>query len=248
MRSKILLVDDEELILQQMRMAFELEYDVLTSSSEGDALATFERERPPVVTLDLSLAPNNPSDLGGMRLVEQFLSLEPTTRVVVITGNKDEANALRAVRSGAFDYYTKPIRLEDLSIMIQRALRIHDLQKKLQRSYFDTGSAFPGMIGRSKRIQGVFRFVERVASSNIAILICGESGTGKEVVAHAIHQQSPRKNNAFVVVNCGAIPENLLESELFGHERGSFTGHTRRSAVSSNSQMAAPFSLMKLAS
>jgi two-component system, NtrC family, response regulator len=217
-------VDDEELILQQMRIVFELEYDVLTCSNEGDALATFNRERPPVVTLDLSLAPNNPFDLGGMRLVEQFLSLEPTTRIVVITGNTDEANALRAVRSGAFDYYTKPIRLEDLTIMIQRALHIHNLQKKLQRSHFDNASAFQGMIGRSKRIQSVFRFVERVATSNIAILICGESGTGKEVVAHAIHQQSGRKNNAFVVVNCGAIPENLLESELFGHEKGSFTG------------------------
>ena len=224
MRSKILLVDDEELILKQMRIAFETDYDVLTSSSEGDALATFERERPPLVTLDLSLKPNNPSDLGGMRLVEQFLTLEPTTRVVVITGNNDEANALKAMRCGAIDYYIKPIRLEDLSIMIQRALRVHDLQKKLHQSHLETGNRFHGMIGKSKRMQGVFRFVERVASSDISILICGESGTGKEVVAHAIHQQSQRRDKPFVVVNCGAIPENLLESELFGHERGSFTG------------------------
>lgn len=218
-------MDDEELILQQMRMAFETDYDVLTSFNEGDALATFERERPPVVTLDLSLKRNNPSDLGGLRLVEQFLILEPTTRIIVITGNNDEANALRAVRCGAFDYYTKPISLEYLSVMIQRALHIHDLQKKLQQqSHLDTGSTFQGMIGKSKRMQGIFRFVERVASSDISILICGESGTGKEVVAHAIHQQSQRKDNPFVVVNCGAIPENLLESELFGHERGAFTG------------------------
>lgn len=224
LKSKIFLVDDEEVILQQMRVAFEADYNVLTSSSEKEALETFERERPAVVTLDLSLKPHDPTDLGGMRLVEQFLALEPATRVIVITGNNDEINALRAVRSGAFDYYTKPIRLEDLSVMIQRAARTHELQKKLQQSRLGTDDMFQGMIGKSKRMQDVFRFVERVASSDISILICGESGTGKDVVAHAIHQQSQRKNNPFVVVNCGAIPENLLESELFGHEKGSFTG------------------------
>lgn len=224
MRVKILLVDDEEIILQQMRLAFEADYEVLTCSTEADALTTFKREKPPVVTLDLSLRPNNPADLGGLRLVEQFLALEPTTRVIVITANNDETNALRAVRSGAFDYYTKPIRLEDLKIMIQRAARIQDLQNKIQQSRPDTAPNFQGMIGKSKHMQDVFRFVERVASSDISILISGESGTGKEVVAHAIHQQSQRKENPFVVVNCGAIPENLLESELFGHEKGAFTG------------------------
>lgn len=224
MRSKILLVDDEELILRQMRFAFEAAYDVFTTSSEGEALATFERERPAVVTVDLSLKPTNPSDLGGLRLVEQFLTLEPNTRVIVITGNNDEANALKAVRAGAFDYYTKPIRLEELSVMIRRALRIYDIEKKLQQEQLGRSSTFQGMIGKSKRMQDVFRFVERVASSDISILIYGESGTGKEVVAQAIHQQSQRKEHPFIVVNCAAIPDSLLESELFGHEKGAFTG------------------------
>jgi two-component system NtrC family response regulator len=223
-RSKILLVDDEELILRQMRFAFEAAYDVFTTSSEGEALATFERERPAVVTVDLSLKPTNPSDLGGLRLVEQFLTLEPNTRVIVITGNNDEANALKAVRAGAFDYYTKPIRLEELSVMIRRALRIYDIEKKLQQEQLGRSSTFQGMIGKSKRMQDVFRFVERVASSDISILIYGESGTGKEVVAQAIHQQSQRKEHPFIVVNCAAIPDSLLESELFGHEKGAFTG------------------------
>jgi two-component system, NtrC family, response regulator len=142
----------------------------------------------------------------------------------VVTGNNDESNALRAVRLGACDYYSKPIRLDELRIMIQRALHIHQLQQRLHQTCAGSGEVFHGIIGKSKSIREIFRFVERVAASDISVLICGESGTGKEVIAHAIHQQSQRKGNAFVVVNCGAIPESLLESELFGHEKGAFTG------------------------
>jgi two-component system, NtrC family, response regulator len=224
-KPKILLVDDEENILKQMRWALEPDYDVLTISDEGEAMSSFEKERPAVVTLDLSLNPHNPADLGGMRLLEQILSQEPSTRAIVVTGNDDEKNALRAVRLGAFDYYAKPIRLEELKVIIRRAFHIHQLQQKVQQndSTFADGG-FHRMVGTSKSMKDIFRFIERVAVSDISVLICGESGTGKEMVAHAIHLQSQRKNNPFVVVNCGAIPENLLESELFGHEKGSFTG------------------------
>jgi len=223
-KSKLLLVDDEENILKLMRWALEPDYEVLTTSNESEALALFEKERPPVIILDLSLNPQNPADLGGMRLLEQMLSQYPAARVIVITGNNDDANALRAVRLGAFDYYSKPIRLEEIKVMIQRAFHIHSIQQRIQQSYPNPEDGFHGIIGKSRSMQEVFRFVERVALSDISILICGESGTGKEVVAHAIHQQSPRKNGPFVVVNCGAIPDNLLESELFGHEKGAFTG------------------------
>jgi two-component system, NtrC family, response regulator len=224
-KPKILLVDDEENILKQMRWALEPDYDVFTISDEGEAMSTFEKEKPAVVTLDLSLNPHNPVDLGGMRLLEQILSQEPSTRALVVTGNDDEENALRAVRLGAFDYYAKPIRLEELKVIIRRAFHIHQLQQKVQQndSTFADGG-FHRMVGTSKSMKDIFRFIERVAVSDISVLICGESGTGKEMVAHAIHLQSQRKNNPFVVVNCGAIPENLLESELFGHEKGSFTG------------------------
>jgi two-component system, NtrC family, response regulator len=224
-KPKILLVDDDENILKQMRWALEPDYDVFTISDEGEAMSTFEKEKPAVVTLDLSLNPHNPADLGGMRLLEQILSQEPSTRALVVTGNDDEKNALRAVRLGAFDYYAKPIRLEELKVIIRRAFHIHQLQQKVQQndSTFADGG-FHRMVGTSKSIKDIFRFIERVAVSDISVLICGESGTGKEMVAHAIHLQSQRKNNPFVVVNCGAIPENLLESELFGHEKGSFTG------------------------
>src|ERR1051325_4651382 len=207
-----------------MRWALESDYEVFTSSIEGEALSLFEKERPPVVTLDLSLNPHNPADLGGMRLLEQILTHEPSTRAIVVTGNDDNQNALRAVRLGAFDYYAKPVRLEELKVMIKRAHHIHQLQQQVQQEVQNFGEGFHGMVGSSKSMKDIYRFIERVAASDISVLICGESGTGKEVVAHAIHLQSQRKNNPFVVVNCGAIPENLLESELFGHEKGAFTG------------------------
>lgn len=224
MKPKILLVDDEENMLKQIRWALEQDYAVFTSSDEGEAMSTFEKEKPAVVMLDLSLNPHNPADLGGMRLLEQILSQEPSTRAIVVTGNDDEQNALRAVRLGAFDYYAKPVRLEELKVMIRRAFHIHQLQQKVHENDHTFDDAFHRMVGKSKSMKDIFRFIERVAVSDISVLICGESGTGKEMVAHAIHLQSPRKNNPFVVVNCGAIPENLLESELFGHEKGSFTG------------------------
>jgi two-component system, NtrC family, response regulator len=223
-KPKILLVDREENILKQMRWALEPDYEVFTISDEGEAMSTFEKEKPAVVTLDLSLNPHNPADLGGMRLLEQILSQEPSTRAIVVTGNDDEKNALRAVRLGACDYYAKPIRVEELKIMIRRAFHIHRLQQKVQQNDHSFTDGFHSMVGPSKSMKGIFRFIERVAVSDISVLICGESGTGKEMVAHAIHLQSQRKNNPFVVINCGAIPENLLESELFGHEKGAFTG------------------------
>ena len=224
MKPKILLVDDEENILKQMRWALESDYDVFTTSAEGEAMTIFEREKPAVVTLDLSLNPHNSADLGGMRLLEQILFQEPSTRAIVITGNGEDKNALAAVRLGAFDYYAKPVRLDELKVMIRRALHIHQLQQRVQQVDQVTANGFHGMVGASKAMKEIFRFIERVAVSDISVLICGESGTGKEVVAQAIHRQSQRNNNPFVVVNCGAIPDNLLESELFGHEKGAFTG------------------------
>jgi len=223
-RPKILLVDDEEKLVTQMRLALEAEYDIFTACDESEALKTFERERAAVVTLDLSLTPGNPTDLGGFRLLERILEQAPSTRVIVVTGHNEQATALDAVRLGAFDYYLKPVRLEDLKVMIQRACHIHRIYKRLQQSYPGSGNEFHGIIGHSKNMQEIFRSIEQVALSDISVLVCGESGTGKELVANAIHRQSHRKNSPFVVVNCGAIPENLLESELFGHEKGAFTG------------------------
>jgi len=224
MKAKILLVDDEEALLKQMRWAFDSDYQVVTASSESEALSVFAAERPPVATVDLSLNPDLPDDLGGLRLVERFLALDPSTRIIVVTGNADDANALDAVRLGAFDYYSKPIRLEEIKVMIQRALHIHHLHHKLNQTYGQSDEGFQGIIGQSKSIREIFKFIRRIAPSDISVLISGESGTGKELVAKAIHDQSPRRLNPFVALNCGAIPEALLESELFGYEKGAFTG------------------------
>ncbi|MGN6731397.1 MAG: PEP-CTERM-box response regulator transcription factor, partial [Candidatus Binatia bacterium] len=216
--------DDDENILKQLRWALESDYQVFTSSMEGEALSVFEREKPPVVILDLSLNPHNSADLGGMRLLDQILSDEPMTRVIVITGMEDDQNALCAVRLGAFDYYPKPVKLDELKVMIQRAFHIYSLQQRVNQNEHITSNGFYGMVGISKCMKDIFRFIDRVSVSDISVLICGESGTGKEVVAQAIHAHSQRKHNPFVVVNCGAIPDNLLENELFGHEKGAFTG------------------------
>ena len=221
---KILLVDDEEIILKHMRSALEPEYRVFAGSTEREAMAIFAAERPSVVILDLSLDPCHPADLGGMRLLEYILREEPSTRAIVVTGNDDDQNALRAVRLGAFDYYAKPVQLEELRVMIKRACHIHELHRRAHQNAQTSENGFWGMVGSSKSMNDILRFVERVAESDISVLIRGESGTGKEVVARAIHLQSQRKNHPFVIVNCSAIPDNLLESELFGHEKVAPTG------------------------
>jgi two-component system NtrC family response regulator len=223
-KPKILIVEDEEAITKQMRWSLENEFHVLSVSHEIEATETFVRERPAVVTLDLSLNPEQPKDLGGLRVLECIMKREPSTRIIIISGSNEESSVLQALRLGAFDYYSKPIVFEELKVMIRRAFHIHRMHQRLQASLSPSAQGFFGLIGASAVMQEIYRFIDRVALSDISVLISGESGTGKELVAQAIHERSPRKNNPFIVVNCGAIPEALLESELFGHEKGAFTG------------------------
>ena len=223
MKPKLLLVDDEEYILQQMRWSMEADYEIFTASNEAVATQLFAREHPSVVTLDLSLNRLKADDLGGLRLLERFLTSEPATRAIVITGNNEDINAIRAMRLGACDFYAKPVRLDEIKVMVQRAFHLYRLQKKIHMQDPGAADAFDGIMGRSKPMRDVFRFIQKIARSDIPVLICGETGTGKETMANAIHRHSPRINNPFVVVDCGAIPENLLESELFGQEKAVFT-------------------------
>jgi two-component system NtrC family response regulator len=226
----LLLVDDRQEILDQMKWGLKSSYEIFEANARTAAVEILQREKISLVTLDLGLPPDAGGVTEGLIALEQFLGVNPLVKVLVITGNQDRANALKAIQLGAYDFMEKPVDLEVLKIVLQRAGYLAGLEKEnrklLQR---EEKRGFPEIIGSSPVMAKVFDTIRRVAGSDISILICGESGTGKELVARAIHQQSHRKDGPFIAINCGAIPETLLESELFGHEKGAFTGaHLQR--------------------
>ena len=229
-KTKILIIDDEEDIRTQMKWALSAEYDVLEAEDRASALPIFDENQPALVTLDLGLPPRSQEVEEGFLLLNELLQRDGGTKVIVITGREERQHALDAIAQGAYDYFSKPIEIEELKITLRRALHVHQLEKEhkeLQGLVSD--DSFEGLLGSSAPMQDVFAAVRRVATTDASVLLCGESGTGKELVARAIHRKSTRKDGPFVVINCGAIPENLLESELFGHEKGAFTGaHTQR--------------------
>lgn len=224
-KPKILIVDDEEGIRQQLNWALASDFEVLQAKDKDMALRLVGEQRPNLVALDVSLTPGCSDGKGGMELLSALLSIEPRTKVIMITGNNERENMLKAVACGAYDYYVKPIDLEEIKVIFKRALYIQKLEEENQRlaRELEGKQKFEEIIGTSTGMQEVFEIIRRVSSTDVTVLIDGESGTGKELVARALHYCSPRKNKPFVVINCGAIPENLLESELFGHEKGSFT-------------------------
>ncbi len=221
-RPHLLIVEDEEPNGTPLRRAFAEEYQVALATDGKAALRRFEELRPALVTLDLGLKGGG----EGMRLLSEFVRTGPTSKVIVITGNQEEEAALEAIRLGAFDYYQKPIKLEELRVILQRASYIHRLEQAndARRQETEAASRFEDLLGASLPMRELFALVERVAKSTSTVLIAGESGTGKELIARAIHLTSLRRHRPFVPVNGGAIPETLLESELFGHEKGAFTG------------------------
>lgn len=226
----LLLVDDSQDILEQMKWALKPSYLVFEAENRTSAVDILQREKISLVTLDLGLPPDSGGVTEGLTALEQFLVVNPLVKVVVITGNQDRANALKAVQLGAYDFLEKPVDLEVLKIVLQRAGYLAGLERENQKlQEREEKRGFPEIIGSSPVMAKVFDTIRRVAGSDISVLIVGESGTGKELVARAIHQQSHRKEGPFIAINCGAIPETLLESELFGHEKGAFTGaHLQR--------------------
>lgn len=222
---KILTVDDSPDIRNQLKWGLAKEYEVLQASDADEALALFENHKPRVVTLDLGLPPHEEGTEEGFRCLAELLKIAPSAKVIVITGNESKENALTAVGMGAYDFFQKPITLEELKIIIRRAYQLSHLENENRRLQSALApNELEGMIGQCRGMQQVFSLIRKVASSDASVLIMGESGTGKELVARAIHSESLRKDGPFIPINCGAIPENLLESELFGHEKGSFTG------------------------
>lgn len=220
----LLIVEDDPALQKQLRWSFD-QFETLTAGDRESALAQIHRHNPPVVTMDLGLPPDADSVSEGFRLLEQIISAAPDTKVIVLTGQNDRTNALRAIALGAYDFFAKPFEPELLSLTIERAFRLYDLQQENRRlQSAQHPPALAGLLTRSSEMLRVCRTVEKVASSNATVLLLGESGTGKEVLARGVHEASQRKNERFVAINCAAIPDNLLESELFGYEKGAFTG------------------------
>ncbi len=229
-RQKLLIVDDDEDVRTQMKWALAQDYEPFLAEDRSTAMQVLAREQPSVVTLDLGLPPQPAEVEEGFTALADMLSIDPHLKVIIITGRGEKDHALRAVAEGAYDFMYKPVQIDELKVVIKRALYVSSLEREHhQLEKHLGGDSFEGMLGTSPPMQEVFASVRKLATTDVPVLILGESGTGKELVARAIHRLSARKDAPFVVINCGAIPETLLESELFGHEKGAFTGaHVQR--------------------
>ena len=226
--AKVLLVEDDVGLQKQIKWSLD-GYEVLTAADREAALAQLRRHEPAVVLLDLGLPPDPDGATEGLAALQQILTLAPATKIIVVTGNQDRANAVRAISQGAFDFYHKPFDEQILKIVIERALRVHELEQE-NRALALRSRAEPlqGLITADPEMLKVCRTIEKVAASDVSVLLLGESGTGKELLARGLHGLSPRAKERFVAINCAAIPENLLESELFGYEKGAFTGAAKQ--------------------
>ncbi|GMQ88384.1 MAG: PEP-CTERM-box response regulator transcription factor [Gammaproteobacteria bacterium] len=224
----LLVVEDNPGLQKQLKWSF-AGYEVSVASDRASAIEQLKQHQPPVVTLDLGLPPDPANASEGLAALDEILKLAPHTKVIVVTGNDDRQNALKAISLGAYDFYQKPVEPEILGLIVDRAYSLFELEEE-NRRLTAQGSTSPldGIVGASESILAVCRVVEKVGLSEATTLVLGESGTGKELVAQALHRLSPRRDKPFVALNCAAIPDNLLESELFGYEKGAFTGAVKQ--------------------
>lgn len=231
MKKKLLIIEDEKSVAKQLRWGLDKEYDITIAGSAEQARPYLSSSVFPVVTLDLGLPPSPDSPEQGFALLQEISKMGHPVHVIVITGNAEEENAIKAIGYGATDFYAKPIDLSILKIILARTYRTYDLEeanRKLLAQTSNSGSLC-GMIGVSPVMVSMFERLERASKTDYPVLITGRTGTGKEMVAKAIYSLSVRADKPLVTINCGAIPENLIESELFGHEKGAFTGaHSRQ--------------------
>ncbi|MCH4151310.1 MAG: PEP-CTERM-box response regulator transcription factor [Sphingobium sp.] len=225
-RPRLLIVEDDPGLQRQLRWAYE-DVEVVCASTRSEAIDLLRAEEPDVVTLDLGLPPDPDGTTEGFATLAEILSLKPDTKVIVASGHGAKESALRAIAEGAWDFYQKPIDIDALGMIVRRAFHVHALERENARLARQTGGETP-VLGRiltaSPEMLKVTRTIERVAPADVAVMLLGASGTGKELLARGLHDESARKGGAFIAINCAAIPETLLESELFGHEKGAFTG------------------------
>ena len=222
----LLIVEDDEGLQAQLKWAYD-DYDVVIAGNRDQALAALRSEEPDVVTLDLGLPPDPDGTSEGLAVLDAIMEMKPDTKVVVASGHGARESALQAIERGAYDFYQKPVDIEQLGLIVSRALKLGQIEKENRRLSAKVGeekTVLGNMITAAPEMAKVARTIERVASTNISVMLLGASGTGKELLARGLHEASDRRSGAFVAINCAAIPENLLESELFGHEKGAFTG------------------------
>jgi len=227
-RRSLLIVEDDLALQKQMRWAFD-QYEAVLAEDRESAMTQLRRHEPAVVTMDLGLPPHPDDPSEGFALLQEMLSAAPDTKVIVLTGQNDRSHAVRAIGLGAYDFYEKPFEPEILSLTIARAFRLYDLQEENRRLHAaQENSPLAGIISGDPEMLKICRTIEKVANTTATVMLLGESGTGKEILARAVHDLSGRRGKRFVAINCAAIPENLLESELFGYEKGAFTGAAKQ--------------------
>jgi len=227
MNPVLLLVDDDEAIRTQMKWALSADYEIVFAEDRAGAVENFKKKKPAVTLLDLGLPPRPTDPDEGLATLAELKALDEMAKVIVISGQGEKKNALEAVAAGAYDFLCKPVDPDELKLLLKRCIYLADLEREYRKAKESQRvTVFEDMMGTSPQMQGVFSFIRKVATTTAPVLLLGESGTGKEMAALAIHRRGPRKDGPFVPINCNAIPENLLESELFGHEKGSFTGAT----------------------
>ena len=225
-KPKLLIVEDDEGLQAQLKWAYD-DFDVVIAGTREAALASLRSEEPAVVTLDLGLPPDPDGTSEGFAVLEAIMAMKPDTKVIVASGHGARESALRAVEQGAYDFYQKPVDIDTLGLIVQRAYRLHHIESENRRLAEKVGedrTVLGSMVTAAPEMAKVARTIERVAPTNVSVMLLGASGTGKELLARGVHDCSDRRQGAFVAINCAAIPENLLESELFGHEKGAFTG------------------------
>ena len=223
-----MIVEDDLGLLSQLKWCFEA-YDVVTAEDRSSAINELRRHEPTVVLQDLGLPPNPEGVDEGLATLQELLKLSPHTKIIVVTGHGDQENALKSVALGAYDFYQKPVDTETLQLLVERAFNMSQLEGENRRlQNLASESPLDGIVAASEGMLSVCRMIEKVAPTDVTTLLLGESGTGKELLARSLHRLSPRADNGFVAINCAAIPENLLESELFGFEKGAFTGAVKQ--------------------